>query len=289
MKISSSPARVGWSALIWFGALWAASYAFVLRRLFEQWLTNEDMSHGLFVPVLVAYIVWNRWDELAALTAQPSLWGIVCIAIAGILLCAGPPEAPTFSIVTRFSMMLSLVGIIWALRGASTLVALRYPLALCLLMIPVPGYVYERITFPLQLIASQLAEIILEWLGYSVLRDGNVLHLPGQSLSVVEACSGLRSLLSLTFLGQAYIYLFDRRPWMRLATAVAVIPIALFANSIRIVFSAWLGRQNPDWMHGIFHDSTAWVVFVVAFAGLVLFHKTFNRLVPMHRVEAVNA
>jgi exosortase len=270
-----------WTPLItltWFSLLILAAYWMVLYRLVRQWLTDDDMSHGIFVPVLAGYIVWRSWPDLTAAQPRPSAWGIVLLLAGGFLLCIGPPSLATFSILTRIAFLMTVLGSILALRGFQTLWLLRYPLVLCLLAIPVPGFVYERVTFPLQLAASWMAEHILGGMGYSVLRDGNVLHLPRQSLEVVEACSGLRSLLSLTFLGQAYVYLLDSRAWMRPVVAIAVVPIAMIANALRIVLSAWLGQENPMWLHGIFHDSTAWVVFVIAFICLVIFHKTFNLL-----------
>jgi exosortase len=140
------------------------------------------------------------------------------------------------------------------------------------MMFPLPGFVLERVTLPLQFLASSLAEHSLEWLSYSVLREGNILHLPGLTLSVAEACSGLRSLLALTFMAQAYVYLFDERPWMRAVIAACVIPIAVFANSIRIVMSAVAGSYHKEWAEGQFHASTGWVMFAVAFLGIVMAH-----------------
>ena len=111
-----------------------------------------------------------------------------------------------------------------------------------------------------------------------MLREGNVLTLPGLTLNIAEACNGLRSLLALTFLGQAYTYMFDSRVWMRFVMAVLIIPIGVFANSIRIVASAVAGSINPEWAHGAFHESTGWIVFVVAFISILISHWTINRI-----------
>ena len=104
--------------------------------------------------------------------------------------------------------------------------------------------------------------------------------LPGQTLNIAEACSGLRSIMALTFLGQAYIYLFDSRPWMRAVIAVIVIPIAVFANSLRIVASAVAGSHNREWGQGLYHESTGWVVFVVAFLCILGSHLLMNKIWP---------
>ena len=266
----------GWIPFVWFGSLLLISYCVVLFRLSEQWLTDENMSHGMFVPLLAGYIVWLRRREIAGIPSKPSIWGVFLMLLGGLMLCVGPPSLPTFTFITRLAFVASLVGVILTLRGFNTVVALMYPLCLLLFMIPLPGFVYEKVTLPLQFVASAISERVLELIGYSVLREGNILHLPGQSLSVVEACSGLRSLFALSFLAQACAFLFDRRPWMRLALAVAIIPIAVMANSGRIVFTAFVGYHRPEWAHGVYHASTAWVVFVVAFASLLLAYRFIN-------------
>jgi exosortase len=214
------------------------------------------MSHGPFVPVLAGYIVWQRWPALTARPAKPNLLGAVLMLLGVIMLCIGPPALPTFTLLTRLSFFACLIGTILLVRGTSTLRLLTYPLILLVLMLPVPNFLYDRITLPLQLIASVLAEHALDLAGFTVLREGNVLNLPGQVLSVAEACSGLRSLLSLTFLGQAYIYLMDTRIWMRWVIAITVVPIAIISNCGRILLTAWLGSMNREWTEGVAWSTT---------------------------------
>jgi len=286
VKAESGFRRASWIPIAWFAGLLFLSYAVVLYRLAEQWLTNDDMSHGIFVPLLVGYIVWQRRKSLAATPARPNVGGLGLMLIGLLFLCIGPPSLPTFTFMTRLAFLLSLVGLILLLRGAQSLTQLAYPLLLLLFMIPLPAYIYDRITLPLQFVASALAEWMLELLGYSVLREGNILHLPGQTLSVVEACSGLRSLLSLSFLGQAYIYLFDSKPWMRIAIAFVIVPIAVVANGIRILVSAILGEHNRAWGQGMVHESTGWVVFVIAFVCLLLAHVAINRIYQLRTVRS---
>lgn len=208
------------------------------------------------------------------------------MVVAAALLCMGPPGLNTFAFATRIALVLSLTGAILFLRGFGTLRALIYPLLLVLLMIPMPGFILEHITFPLQIVASQTAEKGLDLIGYSVLREGNILRLPNATLDVAEACSGLRSLLALTFLGQAYVCLLDGRRWMRPVMALLVIPVAVFANAARIVASAVAGSYRAEWMEGLFHESTGWIVFVVAFICIVVLHSMFNRIERMWRGEA---
>jgi exosortase len=277
------PPDLPWASVAWFAALLAVCYGITFVRLVHQWTTDDDMSHGMFVPVLVLYIVWQRRQEIAALPPASSKWGLVGLLLGGFMLCIGPPSLPTFTFMTRVAFICSLLGLLLYLGGFPLIRKLAYPLFLLIFMIPLPGFVYQRLTFPLQFLASIVSENVLELLGFSVLREGNVLHLAGQTLSVAEACSGLRSLFSLSFLGQAYIYLFDDRAFMRGVIAVAIIPIAVVANSARIVSTAFAGRINPEWTHGTVHDWTGWVLFGVAFAILVGTHHLFNRLYSRFR------
>jgi len=267
-----------WWPAVWFGGLLAVSFAVVIARLAKLWMSDADLSHGAFVPLLVGYIVWQRRAALLAVKPVHNLVGLFLMVLGAALLCVGPPSLDTFAAVTRAAFMLSLIGTILYLRGFATLKMLFYPLTLLLLMFPMPGFVLSALTFPLQIIASKLAEHILELLGYSVLREGNILMLPGQTLNIAEACNGLRSLLALTFLGQAYTYMFDPRVWMRFVMAVLIIPIGVFANSIRIVASAVAGSYNKEWAHGTYHESTGWIVFVVAFISILCVHWAINRI-----------
>jgi len=260
-------------------------YAVVIARLFSAWQQDANMSHGFFVPFLVAYAVWLERDALRRVAPRTNWLGLVVMLVGAILLCVGPPNLDTFALATRLAFMLSLIGVILFLRGFETLRILTYPLLLTLLMIPLPGFVVERLTFPLQMFASRFAESALDVLGYSVLREGNILRLPGAALSVAEACSGLRSICALTFLGQAYVVMFDGRRWMRPVMALLVIPIAVFANGFRIVISAVAGSYRPEWMSGLAHESTGWVVFVIAFLCIVIFHVFFTHIERRFRRE----
>lgn len=282
---SAKVKAAGWWKFAGVAAAFLLCYAVVIARLFSAWREDPNMSYGFFVPFLVAYAVWLERDALRRATPKTNWFGLVLMLIGAVLLCIGPPDLDTFALATRLAFVLSLVGVILFLRGFKTLRILTYPLLLTLLMIPLPGFVIERLTFPLQVFASRFAAHALEILGYSVLREGNILRLPGATLSIAEACSGLRSMCALTFLGQAYVCMFDGRRWMRPVMAFLVIPIAVFANGFRIVISAVAGSYKPEWMYGLAHESTGWVVFVIAFFCIVMFHLSFTRIERMLRRE----
>jgi len=185
--------------------------------------------------------------------------------------------------VARTAFVLALISVIWTLAGFRVVKSLAFPLFLLLFMIRIPLFLYQQMTFPLQLLASKLAAGSLEVLNLPVLRDGNILELPTQKLQVIEACSGIRSLLSLSFLSLAYSYMFDKRVWMRPVLFVATIPIAILANALRITITGVISEYKPEWAEGFFHTFEGWLLFMVALVSLVVCHSLISRFMrPSH-------
>src|SRR3984957_17045311 len=201
--------------MLWPGLLLIAVYAPLLAGLARQWATDPDMSHGFFVLPVAAFVVWRRRGELAAIQRESNWWGLAIVAGGAVQMLLGTLGAQIF--IARTASLVSLAGAVLFLGGTRALRILAFPLLLLLFLFPIPALVYARVTLPLQIFASAAAETALNWIGIPVLRDGNILELPHQRLSVVEACSGIRSLLSLSFLALIYAYFFDRRVAMRAA------------------------------------------------------------------------
>jgi exosortase len=275
-KDSSMPGtEAPWLTVAWFGALIFVCYAPMLYHLAMQWYNDEDMGHGFFVPVVAGYIVWKRRHHLAAITPRPNYWGLALVIWSAFQFMIGTLGANLF--LARTAFLLCITGAIWFLGGTKMLRALAFPLILLWFMIPIPAIIYARITLPLQLFASRVAETILGLFGIPVLRDGNVLELASQKLSVVEACSGIRSLLALSFLSLVYAYFFDSKVWMRWALLIATIPIAIAANAARVTITGMLSEYRTDLAQGFFHMLEGWVLFIVALLLLVAFHQALNR------------
>jgi exosortase len=150
-------------------------------------------------------------------------------------------------------------------------------------MVPLPAIIYNQITFPLQILASRVAEAALSLIGIPVLREGNILELASQRLSVVEACSGIRSLLSLSFLSLVYAYFFDNKVWMRPLLLISTIPIAIAANAGRVTFTGILSEIDPELAQGFMHSASGWVIFMVALIMLVAVHGIVNRIYHARR------
>ena len=264
-----------WNEIAWFGALAIACYAPVLLAMMRQWDNDPDMSHGFFVPLVAGFIVWQRREELLAIKARPNWWGLAVVAYGAFQLWIGTLAVELF--LTRTAFVITLIGAVWLLGGTRILRKLAFPLFLCFFMVPIPAVIYNSITFPLQILASRLAEHALDLFAVPVLREGNVLVLPNQSLSVVEACSGIRSLLSLTFLSLVYGYFFETKAWIRVTLFLSTVPIAIVANGSRVTLAGIMTQVKPELAEGVFHTASGWVIFMVALVILMLFHQAIVR------------
>jgi exosortase len=267
--------RLPWSTIAWFGALVIGCYAPVLAKLFRQWGSDPDMGHGFFVPLIAGFIIWQRREELASLKTRPNWWGLAVVALGAVQLIVSTLGAELF--LARTAFLVTLIGAVWTLGGTPLLKKLAFPLFLLFFMVPIPAVLYNRITFPLQILASRLADDALTLISIPVLREGNILELPNQRLSVVEACSGIRSLLSLTFLSLVYGYFFERKTWIRALLFLATIPIAIVANASRVTLTGVLTEYRPELAEGFFHEFEGWVIFMVALAILIVFHLLVAR------------
>lgn len=268
--------RVAWQPIAWFGVLLLGCYAPILYRMGVQWATDENMGHGFFVPILAGYISWQRRDVLAAIPRRPNGWGLVLVVWAAFQALAATLGAELFT--ARLSFVIALVGVILYLGGTRWVRALAFPLVLLLFMIPIPAIIYAALTLRLQGLASQLGELMIGMMGIPVLRAGNTLQLPSQTLDIAEACSGIRSLLSLGFLSLVYAYFTDKRVWMRWALLIATVPIAIGANGIRVAVTGLLSEVNTKLAQGAYHEGEGYIVFVVALVALIITHRILSMI-----------
>ena len=278
----------------------AAALAFVyfavLVKLGRDWWSDENYSHGLLVPFVIGYILWHERKRLAVAQIQPQVWlGVAGVGVSLVMLWAGVAGAELF--VQRMSIVVMLASVAIYFWGFRLLSLLAVPLLLFILSIPIPQIVFNKIAFPLQLFASRCAVSAMQLFDISVLRQGNVIELmplgahEPKRLAVVEACSGIRSLMTLVTLAVVYAYFTgprrgpqggDQGPpsksswfrnfatWRALVLVVAAVPIAILTNALRVsgtgVLAHYYGTRVAD---GFFHTFSGWVIYIAA--ALLLF------------------
>jgi exosortase len=276
---SSRPARPVWLPYAIIAVLLAVLYHRVAIKLVYDWSTLPDYSHGFLVPLFAAFLVWDKRKAIGSVPIKQTWAGIPLILFALGVLILGVYGVELFT--ARFSFILLLTGIIWTLCGWAMVRELRFPLLVLVLAIPFPAIVFNQITFPLQLFASRIASQILPVLGVPVLLEGNVIRLPIMPLEVAEACSGIRSLMSLFTLAVFYGYFLEKTTTRRVILALASIPIAVTANVFRIVGTGLCVQYwDPDKALGFFHDFQGWVMFVISLACLYLVHRAMRLISP---------
>jgi exosortase len=273
--------RLSAVALLLFGL--AIVYWHVVQRLMEDWIVDGNYSHGWLIVPLAGYFAWERRERLAAAPVRPSWFGLVVLVGSILVLLAGLYGSELF--LTRVSLLGTLAGIVLYLYGWTHLRILAFPIAFLLLMIPLPAIVFNKIAFPLQLFASRVGESTISAAGIPVLREGNVLVLANTHLEVAEACSGIRSLVSLVTLGLVYGYFSDRRFWVRAVIVASTVPIAILANGARVAGTGIAAHYfGPAAAEGFFHEFSGWALFVVAFVMMLVVQKVILRVAPARHV-----
>jgi len=251
-------------------------YAGVVSSLIQQWSSDDNYSHGFFVLPLAAYFAWERREQLAVAARRPSVLGLLVIIASLLVYTAGLLGAELF--LTRVSMIGVIAGTVLFVWGWTHVRILLFPILFLLLMVPLPSIIFNQIAFPLQLVASQAGEAVITTAGIPVLREGNVLQLPSRTLEVAEACSGIRSLVSLIMLAIVLGYFTERRTGVRVLIAMAAVPIAIVANAARVAGTGLAAEWvSPAAAEGFFHTFSGWLMFVVAFAGLLLVQHLLSR------------
>ena len=251
----------------------------VAVKLVSDWYHDDNYSHGFLIAPLALYFVWERREKLQKIPVAPSALGLVVVLASVAVLVAGILGSELF--LTRISILGTLIGVLLFLFGWRHLRALAFPLAFLLLMIPIPAIIFNRIAFPLQLLASQFGESAMGLANVPVLREGNVLILANTTLEVAEACSGIRSLVSLLTLAIVFGYFSDPRGWVRTLLALSSVPVAIVTNGFRVAGTGIAAhRFGAAAAEGFFHEFSGWLVFVAAFMLMLAVQRAIVRFAP---------
>ncbi len=251
-------------------------YGATLRGLVSEWLSSADASYGVVLAAVAAAVIWRRRAivvrELNAHSAGiPGAAALIC-GLALYLI--GQLGADVF--LTRISFVVVLAGGIWFLAGARAARTLAAPLLFLLIAIPLPALIVNAVTLPLQIVASRIGEVALSAAGVAVFRDGNLLELPSATLEVAEACSGLRSIVSLAAIGG--LLAWAQPSWPRRAAIVAAsLPIAIAMNGLRIAATGLACETwGPRAASGAWHTFSGWVTFVLSVLALAQLHRLMS-------------
>jgi exosortase len=278
-SLSGATARFEWLPYASIALLLVVLYYRVAIKLVYDWSTIPDYSHGFLVPLFAAFLIWDKRKVIQSTPIRQSWFGVPLVVFSLAVLILGIYGVELFT--SRMSFIFLMTGLIWTFFGWAMVRALRFPLLVLVLAIPFPAIIFNQITFPLQLLASRIASDILPLLGVPTLHEGNVIELPVMKLEVAEACSGIRSLMSLFTLSVFYGYFLERTTRRRVLLALASIPIAVTANVARIVGTGLCVQYwDPEKALGFFHEFSGWVMFVISLACLYLVHRAMKLISP---------
>jgi exosortase len=256
-------------------ALFAAAYYPAFRILVSKWSNSEEYSHAFLTLPILLYMVWGKKTVLLDKKQNYNLFGLVLVLSATVsYLFALLTQVPTF---ISMSLYFTIVGVLVYLMGVRAISILFTPLILLLLLIPVPDQLYIKLTFPLQLKVSQISELLVGFFGVPVLREGNVMNIPGKSFEVVEACSGMRSIITLLTLSLIMGYFMLKMKSSKIVLLLTSIPIAIVVNIIRVSMMILLYHFfRLDLSGGFLHTLTGLLVFAIALILLLFVHKVLE-------------
>ncbi len=256
--------------LLAFVVLLGAVYHSIVHEMVLDWAKDDNYSHGFLVPVIAGYLAFMRKDDLLQSEVRPADAGLGIVALGLLLLFLGWLGTEYFTM--RSSMVIILAGAVLYLLGWRIFTILLAPLAYLLLMVPIPYIIYDAAAFPLKLFVTKVSVLSMKALGVVVLQEGNILMFPNITLEVADACSGLRSIMSLLALGAAYAFVFFPRVRDRVVLILSTLPIAVFTNCLRVIATGILAQYfGSAAAEGFFHEFAGLFVFagaVVMFVAL---------------------
>ena len=245
-------------------------YLPVLYDLVIDWYIDDNYSHGFLILPLAVWLIWRKRKDLAQTPISKNNLGLLFIVGSLMLLIAGTAGAEYFTARTSFVFL--LVSMSFYFFGWPFTRKIWFAFFIMLFMIPIPYVIYYAITFPMQLFASKVSTVFLQAIGLPLIRQGNILHIPGYSMEVAEACSGIRSLFSLLALGALFAYFTQTNKIKAVILFLSTIPIAIAGNVFRVSLTALCAHTiSIKFAEGILHEISGLIVFVFSLFLLFVF------------------
>ncbi len=259
--------------------LMALTYWTVVPGMVSDWNNDPNYSHGFLVPLIAGYFAWQKWPELKEMPVRPSNAGLLVIIGSLLLLIFGFAGTEYFTM--RSSLVFLLAGIILFWFGWVVFKGLLLPVGFLLFMVPLPYIVYDAMAFPLKLLVAKFSVAALKFMGIAVLREGNIIMFPQTVLEVADACSGLRSLMSLLALAVAYAVFSQKSHLMRVIMVLSAVPIAIATNMFRVIVTGVLAQYyGAAAAEGFFHEFAGLAVFALAMVLLFLLGAFLRKVGP---------
>lgn len=248
----------------------------VIVPMVKQWASDDNYSHGFLVPIISLYLGYMRKDDLQNSKLRPCNYGLFLIAFGLLMLILG--WIATEYLTMRSSLVVVIAGLILYFLGWEIFKILLAPLCYLFLMVPIPAVLYDAAAFPLKLFVTNVSVLSMKALGIVVWQEGNILMFPNITLEVADACSGLRSIMSLLALGAAYAFVLHTKTRDRVILILSTLPIAVFTNCLRVIATGVLAQYyGSAAAEGFFHEFAGLFVFGAAVVMFVALGSALKR------------
>ena len=262
--------------------VWATAFAPIVPAMVNNWFNHSDNSHALLVPLVSLYFIWEKRKEIRSVQIKGSNAGLLLLTLCLLIYIVSFVGGIAF--FCRLMLVPSLIAIVWGSLGTAMLRLLAFPLGFLFFMIPVPDTLLSLVSFPLQLLATKISADLISYCSIPVYREGNMLFFLNTQLEVAEACSGIRSIMSLTMISAIFAYISTGEVWRRVVIVLAAVPIAFIANILRVTGTGVLAHFHGDKVaRGFLHDFSGFAVFIFGLIMLFMLYALLKRMGKQHK------